>query len=431
MPKFTDRLQHAWDAFRGRDHPDYGADYGPGYSTRPDKNRLIFGKYDRSIVTAIFNRIAMDAASAGLRHVRQDENGRYIETIKDGLNNCLTVEANMDQTARAFMQDMVLSMMDEGVVAVVPTETSVSPIATASFDIRSMRTGKIVQWYPKYVRVRLYNDHTGRQEELTLPKSMVAIIENPLYSVINGQNSTLQRLIRKLNLLDIVDEQASSGKLDMIIQLPYVVKSDARKQQAEERRKNLEDQLKDSKYGVAYMDATEKITQLNRPLENNLMGQIEYLMKLLYSQLGLPEDVFNGTADQAAMLNYNNRTLEPILSAISDEFSRKFLTKTARTQGHAIAYFREPFKLVPLGELGNVLDVLMRNAVLTGNEARAILGYRPADDQNADQLLNRNLPFEDQMGGDALYPGNQQTKEMMYPDDASMNQPVEQTPGMQ
>lgn len=407
MPNFKDRLQHAWDVFRGRDHPDYGTNYGPGYSTRPDKARLIFGKYDRSIVTAIFNRIAMDAAAAGLRHIRQDENGRYIETIKDGLNNCLTVEANTDQSSRAFMQDLVLSMMDEGVVAVVPTETTVNPSVTGSFDIKSMRTGKIIQWYPKYVRIRLYNEKTGRHEEVTLPKTMVAIIENPLYAVINGPNSTLQRLIRKLNLLDIIDEQASAGKLDMIIQLPYVVKSDLRKQQAEERRKNLEDQLKDSKYGVAYLDATEKITQLNRPLENNLMDQIDYLMKLLYGQLGLPEDVFSGSADQTAMLNYNNRTLEPILSAIAEELSRKFLTKTARTQGQAIAYFREPFKLVPVNELSNILDVLMRNAILTGNEARAILGYKPAEDQNADQLLNRNMPFEDQMGAEAMPPDDQ------------------------
>lgn len=396
MSTIKERLQHAWNAFRGRDHPQSMPDYGLYYGNRPDRHRFKYGT-DRSLVTSVFNRIAMDVCSVGIKHVRVDYDGRYIETIHSGLNNCLTVEANLDQTGRAMIQDLVVSMFDEGCVAVVPVDTSINPSKSASYDIRSLRVGKIVGWQPEHIKVELYNEKTGKKEEITLPKRVVAIIENPLYSVINEPNSTLQRLIRKLALLDVVDEQSSSGKLDLIIQLPYVVKGDIRKQQAEQRRKDVEMQLTGSKYGIAYTDATEKITQLNRSLTNNLLEQVEYLTKLLYNQLGLTEEVFNGTADEKVMLNYNNRTLEPILSAIVEEFRRKFLTKTARTQGQSIAFFRDPFRLVPVADLANIFDVLSRNQILTSNEARAIIGYKPSEDQGADQLWNKNMPVDDQM----------------------------------
>lgn len=392
MANFTERLQHAWNAFRGRDHPEPYDRYG-GYGIRQDRLRYR-RTTDRSMVTSIFNRIAMDVSAVNIRHVRVDENGNLVDTIKSKLNNCLTVEANIDQTGRSFMQDVVMSMFDEGCVAVVPTDTNLNPI-TGSFDVLTMRTGRVTQWYPKEVRVEVYNENSGRREEVRLPKSMVAIIENPLYAVINEPNSTLQRLIHKLNLLDMVDEQSSSGKLDLIIQLPYVVKSDTRRAQAEQRRKDIETQLAGTKYGIAYTDATEHITQLNRSINNNLMDQIEYLMKTLYNQLGLTEEVFNGTADERSMLNYNNRTIEPILSAIADEYRRKFLSKTARTQGQSIMFFRDPFKLVPVSNLADLADKLTRNAILSSNEFRAILGYKPDDNPQSNALVNKNMPMDE------------------------------------
>lgn len=392
MANFTERLQHAWNAFRGRDRPEPYDRYG-GYGVRQDRLRYR-RTTDRSMVTSIFNRIAMDVSAVNIRHVRVDENGNLVDTIKSKLNNCLTTEANIDQTGRSFMQDVVMSMFDEGCVAVVPTDTNLNPI-TGSFDVLTMRTGRVTQWYPKEVRVEVYNENSGRREEVRLPKSMVAIIENPLYAVINEPNSTLQRLIHKLNLLDMVDEQSSSGKLDLIIQLPYVVKSDTRRAQAEQRRKDIETQLAGTKYGIAYTDATEHITQLNRSINNNLMDQIEYLMKTLYNQLGLTEEVFNGTADERAMLNYNNRTIEPILSAIADEYRRKFLSKTARIQGQSIMFFRDPFKLVPVSNLADLADKLTRNAILSSNEFRAILGYKPDDNPQSNALVNKNMPMDE------------------------------------
>ena len=392
MANFTERLQHAWNAFRGRDRPEPYDRYG-GYGIRQDRLRYR-RTTDRSMVTSIFNRIAMDVSAVNIRHVRVDENGNLVDTIKSKLNNCLTVEANIDQTGRSFMRDVVMSMFDEGCVAVVPTDTNLNPI-TGSFDVLTMRTGRVTQWYPKEVRVEVYNENSGRREEVRLPKSMVAIIENPLYAVINEPNSTLQRLIHKLNLLDMVDEQSSSGKLDLIIQLPYVVKSDTRRAQAEQRRKDIETQLAGTKYGIAYTDATEHITQLNRSINNNLMDQIEYLMKTLYNQLGLTEEVFNGTADERSMLNYNNRTIEPILSAIADEYRRKFLSKTARTQGQSIMFFRDPFKLVPVSNLADLADKLTRNAILSSNEFRAILGYKPDDNPQSNALVNKNMPMDE------------------------------------
>ena len=389
MPSFLDRLQHAWNAFRGRDHPGY-VDTGPGYGSRPDR---VYMRYsvDKTIMTAICNRIAIDVASIAMRHVRLDENGRFSETLDTGLNYALTQEANIDQTARAFTQDVVMSMLDEGVVAVVPVDTTDDPEITGAFDIKTMRAGKIVQWFPEHVRVQLYNDRTGLKEEVTLPKKMVAIIENPLYAVMNEKNSVLQRLIRKLALLDVVDEQSSSGKLRLIIQLPYTVRTEARQKEAEKRRLQLEDQLTNSKYGVAYSDATEKITQLNGGIENNLMTQIEYLTKMLYSQLGITEEVFNGTATEEAMLNYNNRTIEPIISAIVNEYSRKFLTRWARSRREAIMFFREPFRLVPVNNLAEIADKFTRNEILTSNEVRGLIGFMPANDPNADELRNKNL----------------------------------------
>lgn len=386
---FSSRLRHAWDVFRNRE-PTYDyQDTGPSTSYRPDRTRLTGGN-ERSIVTSIFNRIALDVSSINVKHCRIDENGRFKEQINSGLDNCLNLEANIDQTGRAFMQDVVMSMLDEGCVAIVPTDTTLDPITTTSYDIQTMRTGKILEWYPNHVRVRVYNEKTGKQEDIKLPKSMVAIVENPLYAVINEPNSTMQRLMKKLVLLDAVDENTRSGKLDMIIQLPYVIKSDARKSQAEKRRKDIEEQLK-GPYGIAYVDGTEKVIQLNRPIENNLMTQIEYLTKLLYSQLGITEEILNGTANEQTMLNYNSRTIEPIVSAIVDEMKRKFLTKTARSQNQTIQFFRDPFRLVPVNDIAEIADKFTRNEILTSNEIRQIIGMKPSNDPKADKLVNSNL----------------------------------------
>lgn len=386
---FSSRLRHAWDVFRNRE-PTYDyRDTGPASSSRPYRIRLSGGN-ERSIVTSIFNRIALDVSSINIKHCRIDENGRFKETINSSLDNCLNLEANIDQTGRSFMQDVVMSMLDEGCVAIVPTDTTLDPIKTTSYDIQTMRTGKILEWYPNHVRVRVYNEKTGKQEDIKLPKSMVAIVENPLYAVINEPNSTMQRLMKKLVLLDAVDENTRSGKLDMIIQLPYVIKSDARKSQAEKRRKDIEEQLK-GPYGIAYVDGTEKVIQLNRPIENNLMTQIEYLTKLLYSQLGITEEILNGTANEQTMLNYNSRTIEPIVSAIVDEMKRKFLTKTARSQNQTIRFFRDPFRLVPVNDIAEIADKFTRNEILTSNEIRQIIGMKPSNDPKADKLINSNL----------------------------------------
>lgn len=389
MPRFSERIQHAWNAFRNNRDPT-SVPSGPGSSDRLDRRRRrIFA--DKSIVTAIENRIAIDVSAISIRHVRLDQDERYRETMKTGLNAVFTLEANADQTGRAFVQDIVQSMFDEGVVALIPVDTTLNPLETGGFDIQSARVARITQWYPEHVVCEVYNEKTGRKEEVKLPKRVVPIIENPLYSVMNEPNSTLQRLIRKLNLLDSIDEQTSSGKLDLIIQLPYVVKTDARRKQAEQRRKDIEMQLSGSKYGIAYTDGTEKITQLNRSVENNLLSQIEYLTKTLYAQLGFTEEVFNGTADEKTMLNYNNRTIEPILSAIIDEVKRKWLTKTARSQGQSIMFFKDPFKLVPVEKIADIADKFTRNEILSSNELRGIVGFKPVQDEKADELRNANL----------------------------------------
>ena len=387
---FTDRLQHAWNAFIGRDPTWRKADIGAGYSFRPDHTRLTRGNA-RSIISSVYNRIAVDAASINIEHARIDANGRYTEILPTGINNCLTLSANLDQTSRAFMEDAVLSLLDEGMIAIVPVDTTVNPTLSNSYDILSMRVGKIIEWYPEHVKVRLYNEKTGQKEDVTVPKRTTAIVENPFYSIMNEPNATAQRLIRKLNMLDAVDEQSSSGKLDLIIQLPYVIKSEARRQQAEARRKEIEMQLAGSKYGIAYTDGTERITQLNRAVENNLLSQVQYLTEMLFSQLGMPKSVFDGTADEQTMLNYHNRTIEPILSSIVDEMRRKFLTKTARTQGQSIVFFRDPFKLVPVNQLADIADKFTRNEILSSNEVRQIIGYKPVDDPKADELRNKNL----------------------------------------
>lgn len=386
----TNRLQHAWNAFLNRDPTRFGYDIGTGYSYRPDRPRLSRGN-ERSIVTSIFNRIALDVSSINIQHVQLDKDNRFQEVLKTGLNNCLSLEANIDQTGRAFIQDVVMSMLDEGVVGMVPTDTDLSPEDTSGYDVLTMRTGKILDWYPQYVKIHVYNEKTGLKEDIVLPKSTVAIIENPLYAVINEPNSTMQRLIRKLNLLDVVDEQSSSGKLDLIIQLPYVIKTEARRRQAENRRKDIEQQLSGSKYGIAYTDGTERITQLNRSVENNLMKQIEYLTSMLYSQLGITQSIMDGTADDKTMLNYYNRTIEPIISAIVDEMKRKFLTKTARSQRKSILFFRDPFKLVPVSELAEIADKFTRNEIATSNEMRQTIGWKPFKDPKADELRNKNL----------------------------------------
>lgn len=383
------RLVHAWNAFTSRDPTQYIIT-GPGYSSRPDRPRLSRGN-EKSIATSIFNRIALDVSSVSIKHCRLDKNGRYVEDIDSGLNNCLTLEANKDQTGRAFIQDAVLSMLDEGCVALVPVETTIDPKNSNSYQIDSMRTGKITEWYPDMVRVRLYNDRTGEKEEILLPKSQVAIIENPLYAVVNEYNSTMQRLIKKLSLLDVTDEQTASGKLDLIIQLPYVIKTETRREQVERRRKDIIKQLAGSQYGIAYTDGTEKITQLNRSLENNLLKQVEYLTNMVYSQLGITQSVLDGTADEKTMLNYTNRTVEPIISAIVDELKRKFLTKTARSQLQSIVYFRDPFRLVPVNDIAEIADKFTRNEIMTSNEIRQIVGMQPSKDPKADELVNSNI----------------------------------------
>ena len=389
---FGARVKSAWNAFRNQNpYPNYGdnGSYGGSYY-RPDRVR-ISTRNERSIITSIFNKMALDVANIDIRHCKLDDNDRFLDYIDSKLDNCIRLEANIDQTGKAFIQDAVMSMFDEGHVAIVPVDTIGDPLSTKSYEICTMRTGRVTAWYPSSVRVELYNERKGIREEITLPKYMVAIVENPLYAVMNEPNSTLQRLIRKLNLLDTIDEQSGSGKLDLIIQLPYIVKSPARKAQAEERRKDIENQLKGSKYGIAYTDGTEKITQLNRPVENNLLKQVEYLTSMLYSQLGITEGVLDGTAEEGVMSNYYSRTIEPIISAIVDEMIRKFLTKTARSQKQTIMYFRDPFKLVPTEKMADIADKFTRNEILTSNEIRAVVGRKPSDDPRADMLINSNL----------------------------------------
>ena len=386
---FGSRLKKAWNAFFSRDPTKYYSNHG-GYSYRPDRKRLTRGN-ERTIVTSVYNRIALDVSSISIEHVKLDDNDRYTQSVDSGLNECLTVSANLDQTSRAFIQDVVLSMFDEGCVAICPTITSDNFYTYSSFDIYSMRTGKIVEWYPDRVRVNVYNENTGEREDIIYPKRAVAIIENPLYAVINDPNSTMQRLVRKLSLLDAVDEESSSGKLDLIIQLPYTVKSPLKQEQAERRRKQIEEQLTGSKYGIAYIDGTEHITQLNRSLENNLLKQIEYLTNMVYSQLGITTAVMDGTANEETMLNYNNRTVEPIISAIVDEMKRKFLTKTARTQKQSIMFFKDPFRLVPVSQIAEIADKMTRNEIMTSNEIRQILAMKPSNDPTADELRNKNL----------------------------------------
>ena len=386
----NDRLRHAWNAFLNKD-PTAEYEYTVNVSTtRPDRSRPRMG-HERTIIASVYNRIALDVAAINIQHVRLDNNGRFNEVIKSGLNECLSLNANIDQTGRAFIQDVVMSMLDEGSVAIVPVDTTINPNETGSYEINSLRTGKITEWRPAHVKVRLYNDRTGNTEEILLPKKNVAMIENPLYAVLNEPNSTMQRLIRKLSLLDFVDEQSGSGKLDLIVQLPYVVKSEARQKQADQRRLDIENQLSGSKYGIAYIDGTEKVTQLNRPVENNLMKQVEYLTNMLYSQLGITQSILDGTANELTMLNYHSRTVEPIVAAIADEIKRKFLTQTARTRGQSVMFFRDPFKLVPVKELAEITDKFTRNEIASSNEMRQVIGWKPSDDPSADELRNKNL----------------------------------------
>ena len=393
----TSRFKNAWNAFlNNKDPTAYYRNVGSSsYGLRPDRPRFSRGN-ERTIVTSVYNRIALDVASIKIQHCKLDDNDRFMSGINSKLNSCLNLEANIDQSGRAFIQDVVMSMLDEGCVAIVPVDTTLDPKLTESYDILSMRTGKITEWYPAYVKVRVYNDRTGEKEDILLPKRNVAIIENPLFAVINEPNSTMQRLIRKLGLLDSIDEQSGAGKLDLIIQLPYVVKSEARRQQAENRRKDIEMQLAGSKYGIAYTDGTERITQLNRSVDNNLMKQIEYLTSMLYSQLGITQSILDGTADEKTMLNYYNRSIEPIVSAIVDEMKRKFLSKTARSQNQSIEFFRDPFKLVPVLELAEIADKLTRNEIASSNEMRQAIGWKPSDDPKADELRNSNLNHPDE-----------------------------------
>ena len=384
-------IKHAWGLFTNTNNKNPTVKpEGYSYTISPTRPRFTRGN-ERTIVTSVYNRIAIDASTMDVMHVRLDDEGRFKEPIKSNLNNCLTVEANIDQTSRAFMLDIVISLLDEGCVAVVPVKTTLNPNNTESYDIEELRTGRIMEWFPKHVLVRLYNDETGMYQDITLPKSQVAIIENPLYTIMNEPNSTMQRLIHKLSLLDIIDEESSSGKMDLIIQLPYIIKNDTKRSQAEERRKQIEDQLRGSRYGVAYIDGTEKVTQLNRSVENNILKQVEYLTNLLYSQLGLTQTIMDGTADENAMNNYYNRTVEPVVSAIVDEFHRKFLTKTARTQGQAIMFFRDPFKLMSVTSIADTADKFTRNELLSSNEFRQIIGRKPSTDPKADMLLNKNI----------------------------------------
>lgn len=418
MPiSFGNRLKNAWSVFNQRDTSSSMTEYvnyGVSSFDRPDRPRLRLAN-ERTIIAAIYNRIAIDVAAIPIKHVRVDQNGRYQETIKSGLNECLNLSANIDQTGRELILDIVLSMFDEGYVAVVPVETSVSIISNSSFEIDQLRVGKITQWYPQHVKVSVYNDRTGSQQEIVLPKESVAIIENPLYSVMNDKGSTVKRLLNKMALLDVVDKQVGSSKLDLIIQLPYSIKTERRREEADKRKKQIEEQLENSKYGVAYIDSTEKITQLNRSLENNLVSQVEYLTNLLYSQLGITKEVFDGNADEKTMLNYYNGTIEPILAAIADEMMRKFLTKTARTQGQSLQYIRDPFKLVAVGELSEIADKFSRNEILTSNELRGIVGFMPSDDANADMLYNPNMPVEDTMAAETAVE-EEDTGPVMYED---------------
>jgi hypothetical protein len=398
MARFGTKLKHAWNAFtnqdaRNRTQP-YTEYYGAAYGARPDRTRLRVPS-GKTIISSVYTRIGIDVSSVDIRHVRTDDEDRFIEVMNTGLNECLTLQANVDQAATHFRLDTVLTLFDEGVVAIVPVDTNISPVSNGGFDIKTMRVGKVVMWYPYHVRVQLFNEKTSMREEVTLPKSSVAIIENPLYTVMNEPNSTLQRLLRKLEQLDSIDEQSSSGKLDLIIQLPYVIKSEARRQQAEQRRKDIEFQLKGSQYGIAYTDGTEKITQLNRPAENNLMTQIEYLTTMLYGQLGITEEVMNGTADEKAMLNYWNRTIEPILTALVEAMRRSFLTKTARSQKQTILYFRDPFRLIPIENIAEIADKFTRNEILSSNEIRQVIGFKPHKDPKADKLINSNMPQGD------------------------------------
>lgn len=405
---FGERLQHAWNAFVSNKDPTYQfRDYGMSYSTRPDRVRFTMGN-EKSIITAVYNKVAIDVSAITIKHVRLDENNRLKEIIDSTLNNCLSIEANVDQTGRSLIQDVVMSMFDEGCVAIVPIDTTIDPTVSDSYAINSLRTGKILQWYPKNVKVRVYNENTGQKEELILPKKLVGIVENPFYSIMNEPNSTMQRLIRKLNLLDVIDEQSSSGKLDLIVQLPYVIKTPSRKAQAENRRADLERQLSGSKYGIAYTDGTEKITQLNRPIDNNLMNQVEYLTNMFYSQLGITQSILDGTADEKTMLNYFNRTIEPIISSIVDEMIRKFLTKTARSQRQSIFYFRDPFRLVPVSQIAEIADKFTRNEIMTSNEIRQVIGMSPSDDPEADVLRNKNLNVPE--SGDTYNLNNQESE---------------------
>ncbi len=402
MAGLNDRLKHAWSAFTNQNEmsSDYafGGASGVSYGGRPDRVRFRYST-ERSIISSIYTRLSIDVASVEIRHVRLDTSNRYIQDMDSGLNSCLTIEANLDQAARAFLQDIAMTMFDKGVAAIVPVDTTLDPTASGSFDIKTMRVGEIVAWYPRHIRVSLYNEAIGRREEITLEKKIVAIVENPLYSVMNETNSTLQRLISKLNMLDAVDEASSSGKLDLIIQLPYIIKSEARRQQAEQRRADIEFQLKGSKYGIAYTDGTEKITQLNRPSENNLLAQVTYLTTMLYGQLGLTEEVMNGTADEKAMINYYNRTMEPVLGAITEAMIRSFLTKTARSQLQSIVYFRDPFKLVPINDIAEIADKFARNEIMSSNEIRQVIGIKPSTDPKADKLQNSNMPQLDTSSG--------------------------------
>lgn len=385
----SDRLQHAWNAFMNKDPTPYYQPLGASYASRPDRPRFTRGN-ERTIATSVYNRIALDVAALDIKHCDLDKNGRITDIRNSGLNTCLNLEANIDQTGRAFIQDVVMSMFDEGCVAIIPVDTDTILNETGAFDVLSMRTGKITEWYPSHVRVQLYNDRNGEKQEIILPKRSVAIIENPLYAVINEPNSTMQRLVRKLALLDVVDEQVGSGKLDLIIQLPYVIKSDARRQQADQRRRDIEEQLK-GPYGIAYTDGTEKVIQLNRPIENNLLKQVEYLTSMLYGQLGITQSILDGSADEQTLLNYHTRTIEPIISAIVDEMKRKFLTKTARSQGQSIVFFRDPFKLVPVNNIADIADKFTRNEILTSNEIRQLIGMMPSKDPKADELVNSNI----------------------------------------
>lgn len=396
MASVSNRIKHAWNAFKFQEEHPIGTtkdtqDLGSSYSYRPDRSRLRFYN-EKSIISAIYTRLGIDVAQVNLRHAKVDDNNRYLEDVSSGLNECLTVEANIDQGATQFRMDVAMSLFDEGVAAIVPVETTLNPLTTGGYDVNAMRVGRVIQWFPKSVLVRVYDDRDGMKKDILLPKSMVAIIENPLYAVMNEPNSTLQRLIRKLNLLDAVDEQSASGKLDLIIQLPYVIKTEARRTEAQKRMKEIEFQMKGSQYGIAYTDGTEKVTQLNRPAENNLMAQVEYLTTMLYSQLGLTDAVMNGTASEDAMLYYYNRTIEPILTAITEAIKRTFLTKTARTQGQSVIYIRDPFSLVPVKDLAEIADKFTRNEILSSNDMRGVIGFRPSKDPKADQLLNKNIP---------------------------------------